>query len=78
MKETLGISERRACRVLCHPRSTECYAPRPVEDEQVLTRFVGLLMLDLALTRDGVDGLMDGLLTSENAPDRHDEAERLA
>ena len=36
VKETLGVSERRACRVLGHPRSTECYAPRPVEDEQVL------------------------------------------
>ena len=36
MKETLGVSERRACWVLGCPRSTERYAPRPAEDEQVL------------------------------------------
>ena len=33
-----------------------------------LTRLVGLLMRDMALTRDEVVGLMDGLLTSETAP----------
>ncbi len=33
-----------------------------------LTRLVGLLMRDVALTRDEVDGLMAGLLTSTAAP----------
>ena len=33
-----------------------------------LTGLVGLLMRDLALTRDEVDGLMAGLLTSDVAP----------
>ena len=33
-----------------------------------LTRLVGLLMRDIALTRDEVDGLMAGLLTSAAAP----------
>ena len=33
----LGVSERRACRVPGHARSTERYAPRPAEDEQALT-----------------------------------------
>ena len=33
-----------------------------------LTRFVGLLMRDMALTHDEVDGLMSGLLTSDAAP----------
>lgn len=33
-----------------------------------LTRFVGLLMRDMTLTRDEVDGLMAGLLTSGTAP----------
>ncbi len=33
-----------------------------------LTRLVGFLMRDMALTRDEVDGLMAGLLTSETAP----------
>ncbi len=33
-----------------------------------LTRLVGLLMRDMALTRDEVDGLMAGLLTSDAAP----------
>ena len=33
-----------------------------------LTRLVGLLMRDVALTRDEVDGLMAGLLTSDAAP----------
>ena len=43
-----------------------------------LTGLVGLLMRDLALTRDEVDGLMAGLLTSDARSDRHDQAERLA
>ena len=43
-----------------------------------LTGLVGLLMRDMALTRDEVVGLMDGLLTSGRSADRHDEAERLA
>ena len=34
-----------------------------------LTRLVGLLPRDVALTRDEVDGLMAGLLTSHAAPD---------
>ena len=33
-----------------------------------LTRLVGLIMRDVVLTRDEVDGLMDGLLTSDAAP----------
>ena len=33
-----------------------------------LTRVVGLLLRDLVLTRDEVDGLMAGLLTSDGAP----------
>ena len=34
----------------------------------VLTRLVGLLLRDVVLTRDEVDGLMAGLLTSDAAP----------
>ena len=37
MKALLGVSERRACRVLGHPRSTHRYKPIPVEDEKALT-----------------------------------------
>ena len=37
MKARLGVSERRACRVLGHPRSTQRYEPSPVEDEKALT-----------------------------------------
>ena len=33
-----------------------------------MTRLVGLLMRDMALTHDEVVGLMDGLLTSDEAP----------
>ena len=33
-----------------------------------MTRLVGLLMRDVALTRDEVDGLMAGLLTSGKPP----------
>ena len=33
-----------------------------------LTRLVGLLMRDMALTRDEVEGLMAGLLASEEPP----------
>ena len=37
MKDMLEVSERRACRALDHPRSTQRYAPGLVEDEQALT-----------------------------------------
>ena len=37
MKALLGVSERRACRVPGHPRSTQRYKPSPVEDEKALT-----------------------------------------
>ena len=37
VKEMFGVSERRACKVLGHPRSTHRYEPIPGEDEQGLT-----------------------------------------
>ena len=37
VREVLGVSERRACKVLDLPRSTHRYEPIPVEDEQRLT-----------------------------------------
>ena len=37
MKELFGVSERRACRVLGHPRSTQRYKSNPVDDEKALT-----------------------------------------
>ena len=37
VRETFGVSERRACRTLDHPRSTQRYEPKPVEDEGVLS-----------------------------------------
>ena len=44
-----------------------------------LTGLVGLLMRDMALTHDEVDGLMDGLLTSaEAAPTGTTRLSRLA
>ena len=43
-----------------------------------LTGLVGLMMRDMALTRDEVEGLMAGLLTSGGIADRHIQAERLA
>ena len=33
-----------------------------------LTKLVGLLLRDVGLTRDEVDGLMEGLLASDAAP----------
>ena len=42
--------------------------PTPPSVALALTGLVGLLMRDLALTRDEVDGLMAGLLTSDSAP----------
>ena len=38
LMEILGVSERRACRTLGHPRSTWGYEPRPVEDSLRLCR----------------------------------------
>ena len=37
MVESFGVSERRACRALDHPRSTQRYEPIPAEDERALT-----------------------------------------
>ena len=37
MRRKLGVSERRACRVLKQPRTTQRYVPNPAPDERVLT-----------------------------------------
>ena len=37
MRRKLGVSERRACRVLKQPRTTQRYMPKPAPDERVLT-----------------------------------------
>ena len=37
VKDALGVSERRAHRVLGHPWSTQRYEPRPVGEEKLLT-----------------------------------------
>ena len=71
---------RRGCRAGCvHLRSLAspagCYGGRPVRLLHTpavlgfaLTRLVGLLLREVVLTRDGVDGLMSGLLTSAGDP----------
>lgn len=38
LQETFGVSERRACRVLGHPRSTQRQRPLPREEEERLVR----------------------------------------
>ena len=40
----------------------------PASPGFALTRLVGLLLRDVVLSRDEVDGLMAGLLTSDSAP----------
>ena len=43
MRETFGVSERRACKVLGQPRSTHRHEPLVRDDEQALTNdIVGL------------------------------------
>ena len=37
MVESFGVSERRTCRALDHPQSTQRYEPIPAEDERALT-----------------------------------------
>ena len=37
MRGELGVSERRACRVLKQPRTTQRYVPKPAADEHALT-----------------------------------------
>jgi putative transposase len=37
VREHYGFSERRVCRALCQPRSTQRYIPQPREDEAPLT-----------------------------------------
>ena len=36
VQEVLGVSERRACRVIGQPRSTQRYEKRPADDEEQL------------------------------------------
>jgi transposase InsO family protein len=38
VRAKLGVSERKACRVLRQPRSTQRYCPKPIADEESLTR----------------------------------------
>ena len=45
-----GVSERRACKVLGHPRSTHRYEPIPGEDEQGLTEEIVELAVGMAGT----------------------------
>ena len=40
VQRTLGVSERRACRVLDQPRSTQRYSGNPSADEAVLTEHI--------------------------------------
>jgi len=43
VQEVLNVSERRVCRVLGQPRSTQRYQKRVAEDEEILTaRMVAL------------------------------------
>ena len=37
VRRELGVSERRACRVLKQPRTTQRYVPKPLADERALT-----------------------------------------
>jgi len=38
VRKELGVSERRACRVIGQPRSTQRYTKRPVDDEELLIK----------------------------------------
>ena len=49
VRRRLGVSERRACRVLRQPRTTQRYVPRQADDEHVLTeRIVDLARVESA------------------------------
>ena len=53
MIKALGVSERRACRVLGTPRSTQRYEPSLVEDEKALTEEIVELPVSSAGTAIG-------------------------
>ena len=63
-------SPLRACFACLPPQwaSEDGSLHTPVRVGLSLTGLVGLLMRDMALTRDEVVGLMDGLLTSDEPP----------
>ena len=56
VRQRLGVSERRACRVMGHARSTHRHLARLPADEP---RFVSR-MIELATTDDGGHGLLSG------------------
>ncbi len=74
VKASLGVSERRACRVLGHPRSTQRYEPSPVEDEKALTEEI----VDLA-SRFGRYGYrrITALLNHRGWDVNHKQVERI-
>jgi transposase InsO family protein len=39
-RDAFGVSERRVCKVLGHPRSTQRYQPYPSEDEGARTLYI--------------------------------------
>ena len=74
VQETLGVSERRACRVLGQSRATQRYAARPRDDEDALTADI----IETASTygRYGYR-LTTGLLRLRGWPVNHKRVERI-
>jgi transposase InsO family protein len=74
VQQRLGVSERKACRVLGQARSTQRHRPKVKEDEEALTAD----MIDLA-RRFGRYGyrMITGMLRAEGWPVNHKRVERI-
>ncbi|MEQ9454677.1 MAG: IS3 family transposase [Phycisphaeraceae bacterium] len=74
VRRRLGVSERRACRVLKQPRSTQRYAPSERDDEKPLTRRI--INLAAAFGRYGYRRIA-ALLRREGWDVNHKRVERI-
>ncbi len=63
VKALFGVSERRACRVLGHPRSTQRYEPSPMDDGKALTEEI-VALAELMVFRGVPDHIR-----SDNGPE---------
>lgn len=59
VQQALAVSERRACRVIGQPRSTQRYEKRPAEDEEQLRERI--VQLASRFGRYPVPAVLDGV-----------------
>jgi hypothetical protein len=81
VQAALGVSERRACRTLGQPRSTQRRARRVRDDEAALTEAVANVfswLSSLSIQQHGFSAIKDVGTWSSNSPKRPNQQSRAA